>query len=270
MARPKQPFARASLAHFLVAAVVAHEIALAGALALAARGERATAGDSRLGLELLFEAPAFAETARVAPPAEPPPLPALPAARPLAPREPEPTVAPTGAPLAARAAIAASDLVAAAAKILTADDAPDAPSIASGDDTSPGYGLVAGDGQGTFATRAKSAAIGGKHGGVGQDASPSASLGPDRSRIARVIGAYTDDCAFPAEAGDIDHAVVSIVVDVRKDGSAASVEIMRDPGHGFGGAARSCAFRQRFEPARDRAGHAVGGLTSPFNVRFTR
>jgi protein TonB len=74
------------------------------------------------------------------------------------------------------------------------------------------------------------------------------------------------DCDFPL--GRAAHARVAIVVTVRPDGTPESVEIVSDPGHGFAPAARECAMRQRFLPARDRDGNPVLGKTRPFTVRY--
>ena len=43
-----------------------------------------------------------------------------------------------------------------------------------------------------------------------------------------------------------------------------------DPGFGFGAAARLCAQRTRFEPARDPAGEMIGALSPPIRVHFFR
>jgi protein TonB len=60
-----------------------------------------------------------------------------------------------------------------------------------------------------------------------------------------------------------------MIVAVRADGLAESVDIVSDPGHGFGAAARECALKQKFEPARNSDGNAVAGTTSAFNVLYT-
>jgi protein TonB len=75
------------------------------------------------------------------------------------------------------------------------------------------------------------------------------------------------DCDFPWANG-LAHAKVGLVVNVRPDGTPESVEIVSDPGHGFGPAAHDCAMRQRFLPARDRNGNPVVGKTRPFTVRY--
>jgi protein TonB len=46
--------------------------------------------------------------------------------------------------------------------------------------------------------------------------------------------------------------------------------VVRDPGHGFGRAARQCAMQKRYNTAQDRDGTSIAGQTKPFNVRFNR
>lgn len=79
---------------------------------------------------------------------------------------------------------------------------------------------------------------------------------------------------FPpeADAEDINQATVSIVVNVRPNGTPEAVSILRatPPNVGFERAARSCALTQRYTAGLDRAGQAAGGKTAPFTVRFTR
>jgi len=57
---------------------------------------------------------------------------------------------------------------------------------------------------------------------------------------------------------------------VRPDGTAESVQVVFDPGHGFGRLAKSCAMKQHFDVALDHDGHPVIGTTHPFAVRFNR
>jgi protein TonB len=95
----------------------------------------------------------------------------------------------------------------------------------------------------------------------------------DKSRAASLSGS-TDwsDCPFPAEADadQIDQAFVTLQVKVRPDGSADSVSVVQDPGHGFGREARKCAMRKRYSNAMDVDGNSIGGTTRPFRVRFQR
>ncbi len=79
-------------------------------------------------------------------------------------------------------------------------------------------------------------------------------------------------CQWPREADalGIDEQLVVLRAVVRADGSAASVELLADPGHGFGEAALGCARTARFEPARDEHGIAYAATSAPIRVRFTR
>jgi len=79
-------------------------------------------------------------------------------------------------------------------------------------------------------------------------------------------------CPWPtqAEYEDIDEQLVALRVLVAADGSVESTELVADPGFGFGAAARDCARRARFTPARDDNGHAVRALSPPIHVRFVR
>jgi protein TonB len=79
-------------------------------------------------------------------------------------------------------------------------------------------------------------------------------------------------CPWPreADADQIDEQTVVIRVLVDSDGRTQSVEIVSDPGHGFGAAARACALHVRFTPARDVHGQPVLALSPPIAVRFVR
>ncbi len=79
-------------------------------------------------------------------------------------------------------------------------------------------------------------------------------------------------CAFPPEADtlEVNFARVLLSVTVGGDGRATAAVVLKDPGFGFGRAARSCAFAQRYAVARDASGRATTGTTAPFYVTFTR
>jgi protein TonB len=197
----------------------------------------------------------------------PPPKPVVQPPPPKDEPEPEPPPEP-----AKRLFAAAAEAVAQAAKILaTDDDVPGAPSIASGNADGPTYGMVAGAGTGsapTFNPRAGLTAKPGVPGGA-----PSAPPPLDRTRGAHVFGGFTEDCDFPPEAdtAGIDHAAVTVVVTVGPNAAAEVVEVVDDPGHGFGRAARSCVLTKlKFLPARDREGNLLRAKTPPTIVRFTR
>jgi periplasmic protein TonB len=80
------------------------------------------------------------------------------------------------------------------------------------------------------------------------------------------------NCPWPAEADarQVDQQTVILRVAVRPDGRAERVELLSDPGFGFGPAARLCALATRFEAARDAAGQAMAALSPPIRVHFFR
>jgi protein TonB len=104
---------------------------------------------------------------------------------------------------------------------------------------------------------------------VSQKAAPAS--GPDLTRSPRPSGAdWNCSHLFPRDPEAGDYATVSIVVTVSVDGSPKSVTVLRDPGHGFGAAARACAMSQRYSSGLDRQGNPALATTPPITVRFTR
>ena len=96
---------------------------------------------------------------------------------------------------------------------------------------------------------------------------------PDRSRPAKPAApSWSCSHLFPTAANesDVHHALVTIVVEVSRRGTARGVRVISDPGHGFGAAARTCAMGQGYVAALNTNGAAVNGFTAPFSVRFTR
>jgi protein TonB len=79
-------------------------------------------------------------------------------------------------------------------------------------------------------------------------------------------------CPWPAEADarQVDQETVVLRVVVRADGRADRVDLVDDPGFGFGRAARLCALGTRFQPARDPAGDPIAALSPPIRVHFSR
>jgi protein TonB len=129
----------------------------------------------------------------------------------------------------------------------------------------------------TASSGTSSSAVSGPVGGGAPTAAPlptvvrPARKGPDKSAPVRLPD--TDwTCAWPTEAEDedIDEQSVVLEVTVKSDGTAESVRVLRDPGHGFGAAARACALATRFSPAADAEGHAVRAPSPPIRVHFTR
>lgn len=101
--------------------------------------------------------------------------------------------------------------------------------------------------------------------------SPSSAAEPDRSRKAGLIGRLDWSCPFPSEADadGVDHGVVSLTVRVDATAKVEGVTVVSDPGHGFGAAARRCAFSKRWQPALDREGRSIASSIT-LQVRFTR
>jgi protein TonB len=79
------------------------------------------------------------------------------------------------------------------------------------------------------------------------------------------------DCTFPSEADaeGINMMKVQVVVTVTKEGRASNVTVLKDPGFGFGKAARACAFRKAYATALNAAGEPIE-QTFSVNVNFTR
>jgi protein TonB len=79
-------------------------------------------------------------------------------------------------------------------------------------------------------------------------------------------------CPWPAEADaqQIDQETVVLRVAVRPDGRVERVEVVSDPGFGFGSAARLCALATPFQAARNVAGEPIGALSPPIRVHFFR
>lgn len=95
----------------------------------------------------------------------------------------------------------------------------------------------------------------------------------DKSRVAGLLGSSDwNDCPFPGEADaeQIDRQAVLIKVHVKPDGSPESVDVVQDPGHGFGREARKCAMRKKYAAGLDANGQPVASVTKPFRVRFER
>jgi protein TonB len=132
-------------------------------------------------------------------------------------------------------------------------------------------GVTQSTGTSDTAVRALHVAPGGAAGGTGTKPGP-AGNGPDRSRPASLAGSKDWKCDFPPEADvdQVDQAFVVVQVATRSDGSPERVNILQDPGHGFGRAARLCAMKERYDPALDREGNPIAGSTKSIRIRFER
>jgi protein TonB len=166
-----------------------------------------------------------------------------------------------------------------AGKVLTAEKDPNEPEDFTDQGFTTGDGERYSGGTTTSTGTSKTAVPGpvAKKGGVegGKGTNPIAQQGPsttaDSSKPAVPVSRNWN-CGFPPEADfdQIDYATVTISVTVGTDGRAKSVNIMSDPGHGFGRLAKSCAMRMQYNVGLDKDGNPVVKTTSPFPVRFTR
>jgi periplasmic protein TonB len=167
-----------------------------------------------------------------------------------------------------------------AAAVLTQKEDPDkvedltGNTVVTGDGTAT-YGQQSAAGTGDKPVLSPHASLTGVPGGKGTGPAPPPPPPPpsvDLSKAANTIGSSNWNCPFPpeADADQIDQALVNIVVTVRPDGTPVSVNVVSDPGHGFGRAARMCALSRRYTPALDRSGTPIAAATPPIRVRFTR
>jgi len=142
-----------------------------------------------------------------------------------------------------------------AAKILAQEPDPNDPvdltgyTIVQGNGDQFAGGFTTSTGKNTSAVKSAPAPSG-VAGGVGPPG------GIDRSRGCSLEGGAEWSCPFPQEADtvQIDEAYVTLQVDVRTDGTPASVRVVADPGNGFGREARRCAMAKRYQVALDRDG----------------
>ena len=95
--------------------------------------------------------------------------------------------------------------------------------------------------------------------------------GPSRARAVSPDQAAWS-CPWPAEADaeQVNERTVVLRVRVQADGRAQTVDVLSDPGFGFGAAARACALATRFDPARDADGQPIAALSAPIRVHFYR
>jgi protein TonB len=199
--------------------------------------------------------------------------PASPAPPPLETRADQPAQhATTHSPLTAAARPAATrarSAPARAAAIMARAADPNAPEDLSGDIfvTGSASAYVGGvSAAGGTSTRAGTSAV-----GALAAPRPATRASPD---LGKPVELDSDEwrCPWPhaADQEQIDDESVTLRALVEADGRPRSISVLEDPGHGFGDAARACALRTRFTPARDRDGHATRALSPPIRVRFTR
>ena len=80
------------------------------------------------------------------------------------------------------------------------------------------------------------------------------------------------NCPWPAEADaeQVNEQTVVLRATIGADGRAEHVDVLSDPGSGFGTAARLCAQRTRFEAARNAAGQPIPAPSPSIRVHFYR
>lgn len=151
--------------------------------------------------------------------------------------------------------------------VLVQDGPPDPSAVTFVTGEGRGVGFVSTWGRGTRPARRPPVP-----GGGGAPPPPPPPPKPDRSRPASLEGERSWDCGFPSEAdaAGIRSAVVSLRIIVRPSGRPQKIEVLSDPGHGFGAQARQCAKERRYQPALDRDGNPTKGTLSPVRIRFTR
>ena len=258
----------------LAAAVVVHA-GMAGAIRL--RGE--LAGE---GLATSLEAQELAIEREILPP-PPPPEPELPPPPPpdtpkvaahVTEAAPSPSEQPE-APPASQAAEAGEILVQESDEDEEEDgeeEEDDDNTFVTGHGERFAGGMTASAGAATTPVRGPIVEKGGVPGGSGTAVAVTQPPTRDLSRGAWLEGSTSWDCDFPGEADrdNVNNAIVEMKVTVRPDGTAHSVDIVEDPGHGFARMASACALKHKFAPARDREGKAIWGTTLTFHVGFHR
>jgi protein TonB len=155
-----------------------------------------------------------------------------------------------------------------AGKTLTIDDKdapPDADAMVQGLGDQYVGGVTTTDGS------SKRAVTDGRARGAGPPPAPPRPPEVDRSAKASLfLTAWNCDHLFPRAAANagVRHASVHLIVRVGSHGEALGVRNLDDPGHGFGEAARKCAFQQQYRSARNRIGQPIQGETPMFAVGF--
>jgi protein TonB len=165
-----------------------------------------------------------------------------------------------------------------AGKVLTSEPDPNDPvdltgnTIIQGNADSYAGGFTTSKGSNANAVHAQPAATG-VPGGTGP-VTAKAPAGPDLSHPAKLAGSKDWNCPFPPEAEEaqVNEAYVTLRVEVRVDGSAASVVVLHEdpPSSGFGREARRCAMAREYSATTDHEGHAIAGWTVPVKVHFAR
>ena len=171
-------------------------------------------------------------------------------AEPAPPQAPEPEKPPSEPPPAAQAS-----------QVVAADHsaAPGAFNIATGTGSSYAGGTTSATGTGTKANHTGQVGV-----GTGN--------GLSKARPPQ-LHSRNWPCGWPSEADDteLDEAFVTVRASIRADGVVEDVEVLADPGYGFGKRASLCArSKVKFDAALDAAGQPIAGKTPPLRIRFVR
>jgi protein TonB len=199
----------------------------------------------------------------------PPPEPPAPVPETPAPKAPEPKPVKVDKAPARPVEAPPAPAPAQAGRVLAAEPDPEEPLDLTGNTFVQGNadayvgGVTAANGRATQPVRNLHAQGDGVPGGTG-----TAPSGADHSRRATPLEKNWD-CPFPAEAGGIDSLLVNVAVTVSPSGKVTKVDVLGDPGHGFGREAVRCAFAQSFSSALDQSGKPVA-TTIAIVVRFKR
>ena len=165
-----------------------------------------------------------------------------------------------------------------AGKVLTANPDPDAPLDLTGDGFVTGDGdryvggVTSAKGTATTAVRGSLTKPVGKVGGTGNGKPDAPLTKPDLSRPPLPLDTNWTDCGFPPEADtdQINFMRVRVIVTVGLDGRAQKVNVLNDPGHGFGRQAQQCAYRKSYGIGLDVDGKPIVSTTPPISIRFER
>ena len=256
-----------------VAAAVLHLGAAAVAVALGASAERPVRRDNPplVVIDHVIDLNPPAQPAPEAPP-PPPPVASTPPPRsrqklPPVAKAPEPAVAaqpeqaPPDAPEPEKPTSEPPPLAQAGQVVAAANNAesPAAFAIASG--TASGFvgGTTAASGSGTKANHTGQVGTG-------------TGVGYSKARPPQ-LHSRNWPCGWPSEADDldVDEAFVTVRASIGADGSVQDIEVLSEPGHGFGKRAALCArTKVSFEPALDAEGRPSAGKTPPLRIRFVR
>lgn len=166
-----------------------------------------------------------------------------------------------------------------AGKVLTSEPDPNEPldltgeGFLSGTGTRFAGGVTAATGTSDKAVRSRAASGSGVQGSQGKKEGPTGPPPVDKSRPAGIPkNANWKSCGFPpeADAENINQEFVRVVVIVDASGKPTSVNVLSDPGYGFGRLVRQCALRFEYPVGLDKNGNPKASATPPFNIRFTR